>query len=146
MKKIELSTVINAPKEKIWDVLLSDKTYRQWTAAFHPGSYAEGDWSEGSQMLFKGPDGSGMISKVAVHKPFEIISLEHTGVLKNGVEDKDSKEAQEWSGSTETYTLTPADGGLKFNVVQDIGVDYYDEFAAMWHKALQNLKALSEAA
>ena len=84
MQKIKLSIDIQAPKEKIWDVLLEHNTYRQWASVFHPGSYAEGDWQQGSKVFFKTPEGDGMVSLVNIHTPCEIISFKHLGVLKNG--------------------------------------------------------------
>jgi uncharacterized protein YndB with AHSA1/START domain len=68
MEKLHFEILINAPRERVWDVMLADETYRDWTSAFHPGSYFKGDWSEGSKMLFLGPneDGSegGMVSTI----------------------------------------------------------------------------------
>jgi hypothetical protein len=45
--------------------MLDDVTYRKWTSAFAEGSYAITDWQTGSKALFVGPDGSGMVSRVA---------------------------------------------------------------------------------
>lgn len=52
MEKIELKTFIKAPREKVWDIMLSNATYREWTSAFNPGSYFSGSWEQGSQILF----------------------------------------------------------------------------------------------
>ena len=41
MERKEFKTAIDAPKEKVWDVLWNDETYRQWTTPFSEGSYAE---------------------------------------------------------------------------------------------------------
>ena len=41
--------------------MLADDTYREWTSAFHPGSYYKGDWSEGSKILFLGPGDDGEV-------------------------------------------------------------------------------------
>ena len=44
MEKLHFSISIKAPKEKVWDTMLNDVTYRQWTSVFNPpGSYYEGD-------------------------------------------------------------------------------------------------------
>jgi len=40
MKKIQFSTEINAPKEKVWNVLWDDATYRKWVSVFSEGSKA----------------------------------------------------------------------------------------------------------
>ncbi|MDQ5893468.1 MAG: hypothetical protein QG640_480, partial [Patescibacteria group bacterium] len=31
MQKIHFSIQINAPKEKVWDTMLGEATYREWT-------------------------------------------------------------------------------------------------------------------
>ncbi|MEX0968196.1 MAG: hypothetical protein WD077_13225 [Bacteroidia bacterium] len=49
LQTIRKSIGINAPKEKVWNVLLQDETYRIWTSAFEPTSYAVTDWKEGSK-------------------------------------------------------------------------------------------------
>jgi hypothetical protein len=56
MDKMHFSIVINAPKEKVWNTMLNDDTYRVWTEAFTPGSHYVGDWNKGSKILFLGPD------------------------------------------------------------------------------------------
>ncbi len=43
-KKIQKSIEINAPAEKVWNVLFTDESYRIRAAEFAPGSYAETDW------------------------------------------------------------------------------------------------------
>lgn len=51
-EKLKYSITINAPKEKVWHTMLDDKTYREWTTEFNPGSYYEGDRKEGSEIRF----------------------------------------------------------------------------------------------
>lgn len=140
-----LSISINAPKEKIWDVLLQDHTYRQWTSVFHPGSYAETDWKQGSKVLFKNPEGNGLVSKIVLHKPAEVISIEHLGILKNGIEDFENEEVKSWQGFTETYHVTPKEEGkTELTIQQDITKEHAEWFTTTWGKALQKVKELSE--
>lgn len=143
-QKLKLSILINAPKEKIWSVLLEDETYRKWTSAFMEGSYAEGNWEEGSKMLFKSPLGDGMISKIKLHKPNEIITIDHIGISKDNIEDFESDEAKKWAGSHETYRLEPGASGNKLIIEQDMTEDYLEWFKTTWQKALENVKELSE--
>ncbi len=35
MEKLEFAILINAPRERVWDAMLQDGTYREWTSAFH---------------------------------------------------------------------------------------------------------------
>lgn len=59
MQTLHFSQTINAPVKKVWDVMLADKTYREWTALFMAGSHFEGNWEQGSKMLFMAPDENG---------------------------------------------------------------------------------------
>ncbi len=149
MQKIHFSVFINALKEKVWDTMLTDATYRAWTAAFHPGSHFKGDWSEGSKMLFIGPDEEsggemGMVSRVAENRQYEFISIEHLGIYKDGVEDTESPEAKQWSSAFENYTFIERDGGTEVQIDQDMAEEYKEMFEEMWPKALQTLKELVE--
>lgn len=141
--------IIDAPKEKVWDVLLTDETYRKWTAPFHPGSYAESEggglnWKEGSRVYFKGPEGDGMISDIVVHKPAEKISFSHIGILQKGVEDFDSDEVKVWTNARETYTAKDLNGKTEFHVEMDIDKEHFEFFSKAWDEALAVLKELSE--
>ena len=143
MEKLYFSIVINAPKEKVWEVMLGKDTYSDWTEIFSPGSYYVGDWSEGSKMLFLGPDEtgqmSGMVSKIKENRPYEYVSIEHIGEVKNGKE-----EVTEWSGALENYTFKEIDGKTELLVEMDIIEDYKELFQDIWPKALQRLKEIAE--
>ncbi|MES2765809.1 MAG: SRPBCC domain-containing protein [Bacteroidota bacterium] len=141
---IKKSVEINAPKEKIWDVLLQDESYRKWTSAFHEGSYAEGDFSEGSMVRFLSPEGDGLVSKVVKHQPNDTISFEHLGFIQKGKEDFDSAEVQDWKGFLETYKVTENGGKTKLDISCDILDSQYENFDRMWTKAVQNVKELAE--
>ena len=143
MEKLYFSIVINAPKEKVWEVMLGKDTYSDWTEIFSPGSHFVGDWSEGSKMLFLGPDEtgqmSGMVSKIKENRPYEYVSIEHIGEVKNGKE-----EVTEWSGALENYTFKEIDGKTELLIEMDINEDYKELFQDIWPKALQKLKEIAE--
>ncbi len=145
MKQLEFSIQINAPKSKVWSILLDDATYRQWAGVFSPGCYAEGDWSEGSKILFLSAEKSGMSSMIAKHIPNEFISIQHLGMVANGVEDFDSPETKKWSGALENYTATESGGVTELRVEMDTVADHEDYFQETWPKALQKVKELAEA-
>lgn len=139
---------INAPREKVWNILWDDETYRQWTSAFHEGSQAETDWKKGSKVYFTDGTGSGMVSRIEDNKPNEFMSIKHLGILKNGVEDYNSEEAKKWGESFENYTLKDANGGTELQIDLKAGaipVEFQQYFAEAWPKALNKLKELSEA-
>ncbi len=150
MQKIHFTVQINAPKEKVWDTMLGDSTYREWTASFHEGSYYKGDWSEGSKMLFLGPDESGkkdggLVSRIKENRKYEFLSIEHIGLVMDGVEDTESDEARKWTPAFENYTFTEKDGGTEVSIDMDIVNEEYKEmFEGMWPKALLKLKEITE--
>lgn len=149
MQKIHTSILINAPKEKVWDTMLNKETYEQWTKFFNPTSRFEGDWNEGSKIIFLGTDKDGkneggMVSRIAKNIPYEYISIEHLGIVKDGIEDTTSEEAKSWAPAFENYTLVEEDGGTKVVVDLDIQEEYKVEFEAMWQKALEDLKRIAE--
>jgi len=148
MEKLHFEITINAPREKVWDTMLTDAPYREWTKPFHEGSYFKGDWSEGSKILFLGPneDGSegGMVSRIAENRKYEFISIEHVGLIANGAEDTTSEEVKKWTPAFENYTFIREDEGTKLIVELDTNEEYKAMFEGMWPKALLILKELCE--
>lgn len=156
MQKLHFSITINAPKEKVWHTMLDDKTYREWTAAFNPGSYYKGNWEKGSKILFLGPDPKsgkegGMVSRIAENKLYEFLSIEHLGLYQNGVEDTTSEEAKKWAPAFENYTFkennpSTSSGQVETEVLVDMdsAEEMAEEFKKMWPDGLQRLKTLAE--
>lgn len=124
--------------------MLEDATYRQWTSVFHEGSYADTDWKEGSKALFLAPEGDGMVSRIAVHRPGEYLSIEHLGFVKKGVEDTQSDEVKGWAGAHENYTLRETGGASTLIVEMDVTDEYRKYFEDTWPKALAKLKEIAE--
>lgn len=137
---MNFSIQINAPKERVWEVLWSDAGYRKWTSVFMEGSYAESDWEEGSKIKFLAPRGEGMYSIIQKKVPLEQMVFEHQGEIKNGVEERKA----EWAGATEGYHLREADGGTELRVTLDTNEDAKDYFSQVFPKALELVKQLAE--
>lgn len=149
MQKLHFSIFINTSVEKVWNTMLDQDTYQMWTREFNPGSYYVGDWSEGSKILFLGPDPEtgiegGMVSCIKEKRKYEYVSIEHLGIIKDGVEDTTSEEAKKWTPAFENYTFAEKDGGTELSVDIDIVDEYKEMFEGMWPKALQVLKELAE--
>ncbi len=98
LQTIKKSITINAPREKVWEVLLQDKLTRLWYAEFSEGTKAETDWKEGSKVLFTDDTGSGMVGKVVAVKPYDLISVEFQGFVVAGQEEYESEGAQAVKG------------------------------------------------
>ncbi len=145
MEKLKFNTTINAPTEKVWDVLWNDNTYSKWTAVFSEGSKAETDWKKGSKILFTDGKGSGMVSEIADNIPNEYMSFRHLGMVLNGVEDTTSEKIKGWAGAMENYRLMESDGKTELEVELDMNDEYKDYFKDTFPKALKLVKELSEA-
>ncbi|WP_132054489.1 VOC family protein [Pseudocnuella soli] len=143
---MHFSVQISAPREKVWEVLLEDHYYRQWTAAFHPGSFAEGDWSEGGTVYFKTPEGDGMVSKVLAHQPGTIISFVHESVLHNNEEVPDHPQSERWRGAREIYRAENNGDGTQLSIEVDVIDEYKKHMESSWQKALQIVRSLAETA
>lgn len=144
---ITFETTINAPVEKVWDMMLGvtdKKTYEEWTTAFSPGSTYEGAWEVGSKIEFVDQEHTGgMIAEIAENRPYEFLSIKHLSMIKDG--KPDLEEAKEWFPAFENYTFTSKDGGTHLSVSIDMAEPYVEMFSQMWPKALEKLKAICEA-
>lgn len=141
MKKLTFTTTIDAPRERVWQTLWNDATYRLWTSVFHEGSYAESDWQEGSKILFLGPGGDGMSSRIARLIPNEFMSFEHLGEIKNGVEE----HSKNWAGALENYTLRQQNGGTELLIEMDADDSFAEYAQKTFPQALDKVKEVAEA-
>lgn len=146
MERLNFSIRINASKEKVWDTMLGEKTYPEWTSEFAPGSRADTDWQKGSKAIFSDGKGNGMLSTIAENRPNEYLSIKHLGMIKNGVEDTTSEEVKGWSGAMENYSLKETDGVTEVSVEMDSDPEYKDYFSKTWPKALDKVKEIAEKA
>lgn len=141
MKPLHFSITINAPKAHVHQLMLADKTYREWCAVFSEGSCYEGNWDKGSQMLFHAADPNlGMKARVAEHQPAEFLSLEWLE-FKDGI----SHDALPLQGGFENYTYTEKNGITTLQVqLKGIPDDWADYLNDTWPQALERLKVICE--
>jgi uncharacterized protein YndB with AHSA1/START domain len=145
MQKINFSTRINAPREKVWNSLWEIFHYNTWTSPFTEGSTVQtNNWNEGSKVLFLDGNGNGMVSMVASNRPNEFMSFKHLGIVKDGMEDTSSEEVKTWAGAMENYTLNGENGGTILNIETDITDDFKEYMMKTWPVALEKLKGLAE--
>lgn len=154
MKKLNFSIWIQAPKEKVWNTMLGQETYTEWTKVFNPGaeSYYEGGWNEGDEIRFLGPDAngtvSGMISQIKESRPYDFVSIQHLGEINKGEEKMWYGEGTSNTEAYENYTFVEKDGGTEVIVDLDTDdsfpYDMEEMFKGLWPKALESLKTLTE--
>ena len=148
MKRLQFSIDINAPKEKVWNTMLNQDTYRVWADVFMPGSHYLGNWNTGSKILFVAPDTSGnvagMVSRIKENRQYAYVSIEHLGFVQDGKEDTSSEAVKAWAGSLENYTFTESNGTTNVFVELDTAEEHAEMFGEIWPKALEELKKLAE--
>jgi len=144
METLHYSTVINAPRKHVWDVMLGPGSFKAWTAEFAEGSYFEGSWNQGQKIRFLTPDGSGMTSMIAEKRPYTFISIKHLGIIEDGIDDTESDAARSWTPAYENYTFSDVGTSTEVKVDVDATPEFEAYMEDTWPKALAKLKALCE--
>jgi hypothetical protein len=144
MQQLTFTTLIRAPRERVWDTMLEDPTYREWTRPFCECSYYEGSWDEGATIRFLSPSGEGMVSTIARSQRPEFVSIKHLGFVANGKDDTESEGVTSWAPAYENYRLETEGDATRVTVTQDMQEDYVAMMEDKWPKALEALRALCE--
>lgn len=145
METLSFEKVIDAPKQKIWDILWNEKTYSEWTKFFSPGSVMKSDWKVGGKTYFLNSEGEGMVSTIDSIEPPDQIIFKHLGMIdKEGNEDIHSKEVMEWSGCFEKYILIDFDGKTKLHAEVQVEKEWQDHINTGFIKGLEIVKDLAE--
>lgn len=151
MKKTTFNVSINAPVNKVFDLMLgisNISTYEQWTALFNPTSSYEGSWKKGSKMLFVGTDEKGekggMVSEIFDNISNQFISIRHYGLVKANVEITEGPEVEKWANGFENYTFVENNGITTVTVDLDTTEDFLDYMNEIYPKALEKLKEICE--
>jgi uncharacterized protein YndB with AHSA1/START domain len=145
LKKISFSTVIKAPKAKVWNALWDDENYKKWTAAFAAGSNAITDWQEGSKVLFLDAKGDGMKCTIAKKIEHEFMSFKYNGEVKNNEDVPLDEKNSDWVNGFENYTLKDANGITTLTVEITVTEGMMDYFNNTFPAALENVKKIAEA-
>lgn len=143
MKTLKFSVHIAAPREKVWDILWNDESYKKWAAVFQEGSYAISDWKEGSKIVFMRSGGEGMTSLITRKVPNEVMSFRHLNPVKQGFENQ-TGPSDNWDGATENFYLNEFDGITELKVEVDAPEEAVKYFESNFPLALKKIKELSE--
>jgi uncharacterized protein YndB with AHSA1/START domain len=147
--KLHFTIEINAPVDKVYQKMLGEKTYAEWTSEFNPSSRFEGSWEKGSKILFIGCDQDGneggMVSKIKENIKNEFVSIEHVGILNKGEEITSGPEVEAWAGALENYTYEEKDGKTTVSVDMDSNEEFKSYFENTYPKALEKLKSICES-
>lgn len=142
MKQMQFSIDIHATKEKVWNTLWQNETFRQWASIIDPETYMVGDLKVGNEIQFiSSSSGYGVTSLVKELSPNEFVLLRHNADTQN--EGKQEREKQ-WTGGQESYSLVEKNGITTLTVTFDIPLELEKEFKVSYPKALERVKVLAE--
>ncbi|MGE5419757.1 MAG: SRPBCC domain-containing protein [Chloroflexota bacterium] len=145
---LHFETEINRDAETVYHTMLDESTYREWTSVFNPDSHFKGSWKKGSKILFTGTGKEGkeegMVSRMKENIPGKFVSIEHLGILKNGVEITCGPDVDDWQGALENYTFHSRAGRTIVGVDIDANTQFMGYFTETWPKALEKLKEICE--
>jgi len=142
MKQLKFSTKINAPAEKVWNVLWQDETFREWAGIIDPGTYMIGELKRGSEVQFiSSENGYGVTSLVEEVVSGEILRLRHSADTQEaGTRERE----KQWTGGEENYVLTEKDGQTVLTATFDVPAEIKDVLEASYAKAFARVKELAE--
>lgn len=142
MKEMQFSVEIHAPKEKVWETLWQDETFRQWASIIDPETYMVGELKEGNEVQFiSAENGYGVTSLVEEVVANDFLLLRH----RTDTQDSGERErADEWSGGTESYRLAEKDDTTTLTVAFDVPPELEEYFTVNYPKALEQVKILAE--
>ena len=146
METLSYEIIIQASRQKVWDVLWNENTYREWTQFFGPGSVMKSDWKVGGKTYFVNAEGAGMVSTIdSLEEPEQII-FKHLGMVdKDGNEDTESMEIKQWSGCSEKYILIDLGGKTKLHAEVQTEKDWQEHMNTGFTKGLEVVKNLAES-
>lgn len=142
MRKIQFSIEINASKEKVWETLWSDITFREWANIIDEGTYIKGVLKEGNEVQFiSSINGYGVTSLVKELRVNEFVLFRHRADTKESGEQEREKE---WTGGEESYSLAEKEGITTLTVEIDMPYEMEEIFSISFPNALEMVKDLAE--
>ncbi len=142
MKAIQFSIEINATKERVWATLWEDGTFRDWANSIDEGTYMKGVMKEGNEIQFiSSVNGYGVTDLIAKLTPNEFVIFRHSADTK---ESGNQEREKEWTGGTESYSLTEKNGITTLLVKTDVPQEQEETFLSRFPIALERIKILAE--
>ena len=142
MKEIQFSIEINATKERVWAILWEDITFRDWASIIDEGTYMKGVMKEGNEIQFiSSVNGYGVTSLIEKLNPNKFVLFRHGSDTKeSGLQERE----KEWTGGTESYSLTEKNGVTTLIVKFDVPQEQEETFNIRFPRALERIKTLAE--
>ena len=142
MKEIQFSIEINASKKRVWATLWEDVTFRDWASMIDEGTYMKGVMKEGNEIQFiSSVNGYGVTSLIEKLNPNEFVLFRHSADTKECGQQEREKE---WTGGTESYSLTEINGVTTLMIKTDVPQEQEETFNIRFPIALERIKTLAE--
>jgi hypothetical protein len=141
MKEMEFSIDIHATKERVWDTLWQDETFREWADIIDPGTHMVGDLKVGNEIQYISGNGYGVTSLVEKLNEGEYLLLRHSADTK---EDGKLEREKQWTGGKESYSLKEKDGITTLTLASDVPLELEEYFKNTYPKVLEKIKVLAE--
>lgn len=142
MKEIQFSIEIKASKERVWATLWEDETFREWANMIDEGTYMKGVMKEGNEIQFiSSVNGYGVTDLIERLNPNVYVLFRHRADTKESGQQEREKE---WTGGTESYSLSEKNGVTTLLVVTEVPQEQEDIFHMRFPKALELIKTLAE--
>lgn len=146
MKSLFFNMKINAPKQKVWDIMFEPELYRAWRVAFSPNSHYEGKLEQGERIKIFDPDVGGAFASIEELEKYSSIFLRYVSIIsKDNQEDTQSDVAKAWMITTEKYTFSQSEGITILTIEIKTHDDFAEMFSKSWQLALKKLKDLVES-
>lgn len=142
METLQFSTEIKSSKEKVWNTLWDDKTFRDWASIIDEGTYMKGEMKEENKVEFiSSVSEYGVTSLIEKLIPNEFVLFRHSSDTKDSGEQEREKE---WTGGKESYSLSEKDGVTTLTIEIDVPLEQEETFKDRQPKALERVKVLAE--
>lgn len=139
MQTIQLSILINAERQAVWNALQHQLNTRQRLIAFK-----NSDIIGGNNIVRKMPGGEEMLSQVIRYSPCEVLSIKHEVILENGEANYWHPEINNWTGLYEIYRLSEKDDQTVLHIEADSAAIHADWVYNQTIKTLNEIKLVSE--
>jgi uncharacterized protein YndB with AHSA1/START domain len=139
MQTIEKTIEIDAPIEKVYEVLVNPQFTRAWGNAFSEGAHVESDWKPGSEVVWKDKDGNvGAKGIVIENEPSRRIAVAF-------YDDVNAKPPTAPGQYKEVYMVQPNQNQSQLKVEAGaLPESDIKSHSPLWDKALQVIKELAE--
>lgn len=140
IRKLTFEEQLPAPTARVWDVLWGQ--YGSWCLPFGQGMHWTGKLKMGERVHLLDSHGEGYYSDITAMTEGKQITFTHVGMVKNGKEQPIDEESVQWTGCTESFTLTEVPEGTKIRVEVDTTADAVEHMERVYPLALKELKTL----